>query len=88
MCEVSLIDVGPCACAPLACLVLCQELDLLIRLLDITDTSHGVPCNILRVTQKQSAKEKETAGREDGGRYGIAAMQRDRKKRWIERDLD
>lgn len=53
---------------------------MLIRLLDITDTSHGEPHNILRVTQKQSAKEKETAGREDGGRYRIAAMQRDRKK--------
>lgn len=50
------------------CLVLCQELDLLIRLLDIADTSHGVPCNILGVTQKHSAKKKETAGREEAGR--------------------
>lgn len=38
---------------------------MLIRLLDITDTSHGVPYNILRVTQEQSAEEKET----DRGRY-------------------
>lgn len=41
---------------------------MLIRLLDMADTSHGVPCNILGVTQKQSAKKKETEGQEEGGR--------------------
>lgn len=37
--------------------VLCQELDLLIRLLDITDTSHGAPSGLPRVTQEPSAKK-------------------------------
>lgn len=37
--------------------VLCQEVDLLIRLLDITDTSHGAPCSLPRVTQEPSAKK-------------------------------
>lgn len=43
---------------------------MLIRLLDITDTSHGAPYNILLVTQKQSAKKTESAQgeRTDGRR--------------------
>lgn len=37
--------------------VLCQELDSLIRLLDITDTSPGAPYSLPRVTQEPSAKK-------------------------------
>lgn len=37
-----------------------------MRLLDITDMSHGAAYNILLVTQ--SAKEKGRAGREGGGK--------------------
>lgn len=51
-----------CLCSSV-CHGLCQELVLLIRLLDITDTSHGELRNILQVTQKQATKEKETVGR-------------------------
>lgn len=42
---------------------------MLIRLLDITDTSLGTPYNTLLVTQNQSAKETERVRREDGWRY-------------------
>lgn len=37
--------------------VLCQELDLLIRLLDTTDTSHAAPSSLPRVTQEPRAKK-------------------------------
>lgn len=55
---------------------------MLIRLLDITDTSHGAPYNILLVTQKQSAKKTESAqgertdGRRKARRDGEKKMQR------------
>lgn len=64
--EVSLIDVWPWACASLS-FVLCQKLDSLIRLLDITDTSHGAPYSEARVTLErlpQKGVEEESKRRE------------------------
>lgn len=63
-CEAWLIEAGPGAWASLG-FVLCQELDSLIRLLDITDTSQGAPRRLARGDSGASV----TAGGE-GGRGG------------------
>lgn len=60
---------------------------MLIRLLDITDTSHGAPYNILLVTQKQSAKKTERARRargpmEDGKQGGMVKKKMQRHLDW------
>lgn len=64
-CEAWLIEAGPGAWASLG-FVLCQELDSLIRLLDITDTSQGAPRRLARGDSGASV----TAGGEGGGRGG------------------
>ncbi|KAJ0001330.1 hypothetical protein NQD34_006350 [Periophthalmus magnuspinnatus] len=68
-----LIDAGACAgLRSSACRVLCQELDLLIRLLDITDMSLGTPYNILLVvTQRQNAKQAGAKGDAESERGGV-----------------
>ncbi|KAI9539300.1 hypothetical protein NQZ68_005379 [Dissostichus eleginoides] len=73
--QAELLTKALCLCSS-ACRVLCQELDLLIRLLDITDTSLGMPYNILLVTQKVLKRGREQGERmEEVGDQG--AMQRD-----------
>lgn len=75
-----------CLCSS-ACRVLCQELDLLIRLLDITDMSHGTPYNILLVTQKHeccrewgSKARREERKEEEGGQRIRSHADRQKKK--------
>lgn len=72
-CEVSLIDVGPGAGAPWS-FVPCQELDALIRLLDITDTSHGAPSSGAQAAPLRALQQGWRRGaRRRGARGEMAA---------------
>lgn len=65
-CEAWLIEAGPDVWASLG-FVLCQELDSLIRLLDITDTSQGAPCRLAPGDSRASVAGGEGGWRRTAG---------------------